>query len=414
MANWVQVATTPTSSLYDSIVFEDRLYVSVGERLYRLNLAGDAMELVADSLVAGQYIYSLCVYNNRLYGGTGQLASGRLFRLNAAGNAWEQVCAQFGGENNTMSLIVYNNRLYGGMGASGLLYRLNAAGNAWEQVCAQLNGQNDIYSLAVFGGGLYGGTGPDGRLFRLNAAGNAWEQVCAELNGQGRILSLLVYNDRLYGGTHVNAGSSARLFRLNAAGNAWEQVCAQYNNAQNGLRDLIEYESRLYGCTGDDPGCGLLLRLDPDEDAWELVCDTYLSAINVTTLSEFGSRLYGGGYGGILLRLANILSSFFTATPTSGFTPTTVQFTNETMTDGDTPTYYWDFGDGESSTDENPEHTYNNAGQYTVSLTVTNSQGTDTATFENYINISGAGMSATPVRGEAPLTVKFTDTSTVF
>ena len=33
--------------------------------------------------------------------------------------------------------------------------------------------------------------------------------------------------------------------------------------------------------------------------------------------------------------------------------------------------YYWDFGDGNSSTDSNPEHVYQNGGVYLVTLTVT-------------------------------------------
>ena len=36
----------------------------------------------------------------------------------------------------------------------------------------------------------------------------------------------------------------------------------------------------------------------------------------------------------------------------------------------------WDFGDGHTSTDQNPSHRFNSIGQYTVKLTVTNSSGT--------------------------------------
>ncbi|MBK9052153.1 MAG: PKD domain-containing protein [Chloroflexi bacterium] len=42
--------------------------------------------------------------------------------------------------------------------------------------------------------------------------------------------------------------------------------------------------------------------------------------------------------------------------------------------------YDWDFGDGSSSTDENPTHQYAAAGTYTVTLTVTNPAGNDTYT----------------------------------
>ncbi len=50
-------------------------------------------------------------------------------------------------------------------------------------------------------------------------------------------------------------------------------------------------------------------------------------------------------------------------------------FTDES-TGGVSPfTYFWDFGDGITSTLQNPSHSYNTAGEYTVSLTVTDSDG---------------------------------------
>ncbi len=51
-----------------------------------------------------------------------------------------------------------------------------------------------------------------------------------------------------------------------------------------------------------------------------------------------------------------------------------VTFTNTSTVSG-TVTYAWDFGDGETSTEKNPVHTYANKGEYTVTLTVTDEQG---------------------------------------
>jgi tripartite motif-containing protein 71 len=39
--------------------------------------------------------------------------------------------------------------------------------------------------------------------------------------------------------------------------------------------------------------------------------------------------------------------------------------------------YKWSFGDGKTSTDQNPSHTYKKAGKYTVSLTVKNAAGSN-------------------------------------
>jgi hypothetical protein len=50
--------------------------------------------------------------------------------------------------------------------------------------------------------------------------------------------------------------------------------------------------------------------------------------------------------------------------------------------------YEWKFGDGSSSTNPNPAHSYKSAGDYTIELTVTDDKGnTVTATREKYINV---------------------------
>lgn len=76
----------------------------------------------------------------------------------------------------------------------------------------------------------------------------------------------------------------------------------------------------------------------------------------------------------------------FSATPTSGTTPLTVSFTDKST--GDIDTWQWDFGDGTTSTERNPTHSYTTAGDYTVKLTVTGPEGSDTKTVSSYILVS--------------------------
>lgn len=66
-----------------------------------------------------------------------------------------------------------------------------------------------------------------------------------------------------------------------------------------------------------------------------------------------------------------------TATPDSGTAPLTVKFgTSVTDPENNTPfTYAWTFGDGKTGTDAEPSHTYDKAGNYTASVTVTDSAG---------------------------------------
>jgi PKD repeat protein len=82
----------------------------------------------------------------------------------------------------------------------------------------------------------------------------------------------------------------------------------------------------------------------------------------------------------------------FTATPTSGTSPLTVQF-SDTSTGAPT-SWAWDFGDGTTAATQNPSHTYTiTDGQphtYNVSLTVTNTGGGNTITRAGLITVSPA------------------------
>jgi PKD repeat protein len=106
----------------------------------------------------------------------------------------------------------------------------------------------------------------------------------------------------------------------------------------------------------------------------------------------------------------------FYGSPTSGSYPLTVTFTN--ISTGDISSYSWNFGDGASSTLENPTYTYNSAGTYSVSLTVTGPGGSDSETKSGYITVTNPGDSpvanftANPTSGSYPLTVTFTNIST--
>src|SRR5207245_1636024 len=92
------------------------------------------------------------------------------------------------------------------------------------------------------------------------------------------------------------------------------------------------------------------------------------------------------------------------------------------FTDQSTPgtatimSWAWTFGDGETSTAQNPSHIYSAPGTYNVSLTATNSVGPGSTTKTNYITVDPvpptAAFSGTPTSGDAPLTVSFTDEST--
>ncbi|HIH03028.1 MAG TPA: PKD domain-containing protein [Methanoregulaceae archaeon] len=134
------------------------------------------------------------------------------------------------------------------------------------------------------------------------------------------------------------------------------------------------------------------LVIDGDRVFWqEYVGDhvkTRLYQISTNAYSEFdspdfqlsdasGMRMVGSDSTGIGLYSLTPLpvwkpTADFTATPTMGTAPSSVQFTDTST--GSPTSWSWTFGDGSTSTLRNPSHTYG-AGTYTVALTVWNAAG---------------------------------------
>jgi PKD repeat protein len=116
----------------------------------------------------------------------------------------------------------------------------------------------------------------------------------------------------------------------------------------------------------------------------------------------------------ITAQLAVPLASF-TANATSGTEPFAVQFND---TSDNSPTYWhWYFGDSDTSSDPDPVHVYSDPGSYTVVLTVSNSEGSNSTSRAKYIDVSRSlspvtSFTADTTTGIVPLTVRFTDTST--
>jgi len=92
------------------------------------------------------------------------------------------------------------------------------------------------------------------------------------------------------------------------------------------------------------------------------------------------NRVGGTGSSGYYVNgVSSTPEADFTANPTKGTVPLTVEF-NDQSTGTKPLTYAWDFGDGSTSAEQNPTHTYTTPGTYTVKLTVTNAVGSSEKT----------------------------------
>jgi PKD repeat protein len=101
-------------------------------------------------------------------------------------------------------------------------------------------------------------------------------------------------------------------------------------------------------------------------------------------------------------------STNFTASNVNGCAPLPVTFTNTTQ---GAVSYFWDFGDGNTSTQQNPSHTYATPGMYTVMLISANAQGCiDTMAMPGLVGVinTAASYVAPPtVSACAPFTTSF-------
>lgn len=103
----------------------------------------------------------------------------------------------------------------------------------------------------------------------------------------------------------------------------------------------------------------------------------------------------------------------FRAKVTEGCAPLVVQFTDLSI--GKPTEWFWDFGNGNTSTKQNPGAVYFSPGKYNVKLVVKNTAGRDSVIKNNYIIVNKSpvvNFAAANTSGCLPFTVQFSDQST--
>ncbi|MDD5093566.1 MAG: SBBP repeat-containing protein [Dehalococcoidia bacterium] len=181
----------------------------------------------------------------------------------------------------------------------------------------------------------------------------------------------------------------------------------------------LAYSTYLGGSGSTDQGSSI---------AADITGNAYISGYTNSTNFPVTPNSYqtthgGGTYDAFFARMTVAASpapvAAFSAAPTSGDAPLTVNFTDEST--GTAPlTYAWDFdNDGTpDSTDQNPIYIYTISGIHTVKLTATNAYGSDDEVKTAYITVNAAlvaptaAFTASPTSGTAPLAVSFSDQST--
>jgi PKD repeat protein len=161
---------------------------------------------------------------------------------------------------------------------------------------------------------------------------------------------------------------------------------------------------------GDDVSVSLTCNFDIITPVIARILGSQIPVTSTTAFTIKTGLVATSGGGGGSTPKAN-----FTASPTNGAQPLNVQFTDTST--GTPSSWFWDFGNGNTFTGKAPPiQTYSNPGLYSVTLTVSNTNGSDSATKTNYIAVSTAppaiSFTADQTAGTSPLVVTFDASAT--
>lgn len=172
------------------------------------------------------------------------------------------------------------------------------------------------------------------------------------------------------------------------------------NVTVNGINYLNQYE--FYKAIG-------VFYSEPIYDQYTFFQNASFDGVNIIGNQYEYFKIVGSLiYSGPIIPIAN-----FTVDKDVVAIGETVQFTDTSL---NVPTSWsWSFGDGNMSSDENPTHTYSTAGDYTVILIASNSEGNDSISRVDLINVGEVPVSSFTVDNASPSideVITFTDTST--
>ncbi|MFC1570038.1 hypothetical protein ACFL4L_07365 [bacterium] len=230
------------------------------------------------------YIFSLAVYEGKLYAGTHP--GGHIYGFDGA--VWS-LAFDTETETHVWSLAVYEGKLYAGTEPGGRIYVYD--GTEWDVVFD--SPEWHINSLAVYNGKLYAGTADHGRIYVYD--GTSWDLAFDVLDYvslrhptyASHVFALAVYNGNLYAGTDCMTppyptGTLASIYVYD--GTTWSEA---YNTGEAQVRSLGVYEGKLYAGTG---WTGKIYVYDGT--SWGLAYDSPTDG--VYSFAVYGGNLYAG------------------------------------------------------------------------------------------------------------------------
>lgn len=129
------------------------------------------------------------------------------------------------------------------------------------------------------------------------------------------------------------------------------------------------------------------------------------------TITLFGENACGSGVFSIVVDIVTTPEANFSSSNNTGCLPHTVDFNNLSTDNYDNIQWTFEGGTPAISTDDNPSISYTMAGSYDVTLSLSNEQGSDQITLEDYVIISDVRDADFSFAYQNNTTVAFTDES---
>jgi Zn-dependent metalloprotease len=197
------------------------------------------------------------------------------------------------------------------------------------------------------------------------------------------------------GGVHINSGvQNFWYYLLSTGGSGTNDLGNSYNVQSIGLDDASAIAFRnltVYLTTSSQYNDARFYALESAIDLFGVCSQQLIST---------GMAWYAVGVG--TPYQTTVTADFIAPSTSACAVPKTVIFNNYSS---NATSYSWNFGDGGTSTQANPTHTYTTAGNFTVTLQVTSTCGVDTKTETDYINVGPNEPCEVilPENGAAPL-----------
>lgn len=353
-----------------------------------------------DSLNGGNPFGSLIRVGTFLYGtaSSGGSYAGVIFKIKNDGTGYSAIL-DFSGSTNgsepTGDLIYDGTFLYGvassgGVDGTGVIFKIKPDGTGASSFFdfsapPGVNGMFPTGSLISDGGFLYGmtqlgGTSGYGVIFKIDPDGTGYDKFLDFLettNGSNPIGSLISDSSFLYGMTFMGgANGSGTIFKIKPDGTGYFKLLDFDGiNGASPAGSLISDGTFFYGMTayGGTNGMGIVFRIKYDGTGFSNLADFNGSNgryANGSLISDgiflYGMTLHGGTSDkGVIFK--NCVAHYTT-------TYDSIQnlFTlnvDSTITALAT-SYYWDFGDGTSSTLASPSHIYTADTVYNVCMKI--------------------------------------------